>query len=266
VKKVFFIFVLLIYGLLIVSHQSSAERMSHKEYAKLDLKDCNECHKAQGIPLTHDNDWAGKHHQNTDWLGDHRVSAGKGGTNCSDCHAQSFCSECHFGGGVDVELRKLSYKRNYMPKNHRTDFISIHPIKAKDNPQTCTRCHTQKFCSDCHSKFSGSDLKFKSHRRQFSDLPQNVAGSSHNGYSSKDCQMCHPNGLLTKHEWSADHAIEARRNLQSCQVCHSDGKTCLTCHSSKSGLRVSPHPRNWASISGNFKSRSNGKTCAICHN
>ena len=68
-----------------------AAKMSHKEYSDLELKYCNDCHKDQGIALTHDNDWAGKHHQSTDWMAEHRAVASKAGTNCTDCHNQGFC-------------------------------------------------------------------------------------------------------------------------------------------------------------------------------
>lgn len=234
-KKVFFICALLVYGLLVFHQQQSraAAKMSHKEYANMPLKDCNECHKAQGIPLSHDNDWAGKHHQNTDWMGEHRALAGKAGGNCAECHTQAFCSDCHTGGGVDVDLRKVTFKRNYMPKNHRSDFISIHPIKAKDSPQTCTRCHNQRYCTDCHARFPKGSLRIKSH---------NPLGSRGQKY------------------WAADHSTEARRNLQSCQTCHPTGDACIRCHSSG---KVRPHPRNFKA--GNFKDKTNGKMCLKCH-
>lgn len=237
-KKAFFICALLIYGLLIFNQQQSrAEKMSHKDFAKMELKDCNSCHKEQGIPLTHDNDWAGRHHQNTDWMGEHRALAGKAGTNCIECHTQSFCNDCHTGGGVDAALRTPNFKRNYMPKNHRSDFISIHPIKAKDNQQSCIRCHNQKFCSDCHARFPKGSLRIKSH---------NPAGPNNQIYAASN--------------WSIDHSTEARRNLQSCQTCHPSGDVCIKCHSSG---KTRPHPRNWKA--GNFKDRTNGKVCVKCH-
>ena len=39
-----------------------------------------------------------------------------------------------------------------MPKTHRSDFISIHAVKAADNPRDCYRCHESSFCSDCHNR------------------------------------------------------------------------------------------------------------------
>lgn len=215
-----------------------AAKMSHKEYSDLELKDCNDCHKDQGIALTHDNDWAGKHHQSTDWMAEHRAVASKAGTNCTDCHNQGFCLECHAGAGGDVELRKQNFGRDYIPKSHRSDFIQIHPIKARETPRTCDRCHSsQKFCNECHSRFPKGSLRIRSHN------PLGTVGQ----------QYVAPN-------WKSDHGDEARRNLQSCQTCHPDGDVCIQCHSSG---KVRPHPRNWKA--GNMRDRSNGKVCLKCH-
>lgn len=120
-----------------------ADKMSHKEYASTPIADCNSCHKGEGVAPNHD----------TDWLRGHRVLAGKAGSNCYQCHTQQFCLDCHKGGGIDAKLSTRNYQRDYVPKSHRTDFISIHPIKALDNPQSCNRCHEPSYCNECHSRF-----------------------------------------------------------------------------------------------------------------
>ncbi len=241
--------------------QAVAEKVSHKEYATTAIKECNECHKGEGVALNHD----------TDWLRGHRLVAGKGGANCADCHDQAYCLDCHSGGGIDTKLSTQNYKRDYIPKSHRSDFLEIHPLKALDNPQSCTRCHEQKYCIQCHSKFRPTDLQFLSHRRQFRDIKLSNVGPAHavfeqNGViNTAACPTCHPGGLVPAHTWSSEHGREARRNLQACQSCHSDGDVCLTCHSSRTGLRVSPHPRNWDSIKNNFRDKSNSRSCIKCH-
>ena len=79
--------------------------------------------------------------------------ARKASSNCADCHQQSYCLDCHKGGGLEADLQKsLSRRGEYMPKTHRSDFISIHPVKAADNPRDCYRCHESNFCSDCHNR------------------------------------------------------------------------------------------------------------------
>ena len=69
--------------------------------------------------------------------------------------------------------------------------------------------------------------------------------------------------------WSiAEHATEARRNLQSCQTCHPEGDVCIQCHSTgkqmnANGTAKSPHPKDFKA--GNFKNRTNAKMCLKCH-
>ena len=238
-------------------------REPHKDYAEMKIPDCNACHKGFGVAPNH----------GASWLHEHRVLAKEGQKNCADCHGQSFCLDCHQGGGIDAKLSTRNYRADYVPKSHRSDFLEIHPLKALDNPQTCYRCHDQKYCSQCHSKFERRNLQFLSHRRQFRDIRMSDVGPAHaifeqNGViNTSGCQTCHPGGLLPSHNWAADHAREARRNLQSCRSCHSDGDVCITCHSARqnAGLRVNPHPRNWKAVSRNYRNKSNSRTCLRCH-
>ena len=232
-----------------------AQKESHRAYARMKPVECNECHKESGVAPNHD----------SDWTRGHRLVAQKTDGRCAECHDQSFCLDCHKGGGIDVALDTRNYRRDYTPKSHRTNFKEIHPIKALDNPQTCTRCHDSKYCTQCHSRFKGEDLQFQSHRRQFRDIRLSTIGPNHAGFTPADCQLCHPGGLLPSHRWAGDHATEARRNLQACETCHSDGDVCMTCHSARSGLRVSPHPRNWDSVKDRYRDRSNGRSCRKCH-
>ena len=223
-RKWFFSLTLLLLAAL-YTQQALAQKESHKEYSSMKIAECNDCHKGEGIAPNHD----------ADWLRGHRTLAGKAGNNCVQCHTQSYCLDCHQGGGIDAKLESDMFRRDYVPKSHRSDFISIHPIKALDNPQSCNRCHDQKYCNECHTRFPKGSLRIKSHL---------VSGS-------KQTYM-----------WSSEHASEARRNLQSCQTCHPDGDVCLRCHSAKSGSGISPHPKSFKG--NNIKDRSD-RACVKCH-
>jgi len=231
------------------------QKQDHKEYAEMEVKECTSCHKGSGISPNHD----------ADWLRGHRLLAVKPQKNCKDCHNQSFCLDCHTGGGINANLETENPTVNTAPSSHRTDWREIHPIKAHDNPQTCTRCHRSQFCSDCHARFRGEDLMVLSHRKGWSNLQAGSPGPAHSTFTADQCQSCHLNGLLPKHVWSSDHAREARRNLQACQSCHSDGQVCMTCHSARTGLRVNPHPRNWDKVKNSYKNKSSGRSCIVCH-
>jgi hypothetical protein len=204
----------------------SFARTDHREYKGVTLNECRDCHSGSGVMSNH----------GAFFVKEHRLLAEKASNNCADCHEQSFCLDCHKGGGIEPDLqRSLSRRGEYMPKTHRSNFISIHPIKAADNPQNCYRCHESNFCSDCHNKSQKGSMNIKSHRK---------AGAS---------QIFN---------WNSDHAAEARRNLQSCEACHPDADVCIQCHSSG---KVNPHPRNWRDIKDRYRDESNGRTCRKCH-
>ena len=219
--------ILLSTGFLIVLVCLAFARTDHRDFKSISLEECKDCHSSAGVIANH-GDFIVK---------EHRLLAQKAGSNCADCHQQSFCLDCHKGGGIEPDLkRSLSTKGEYMPKTHRSDFISIHSIKAKDNSQSCYRCHESKFCSDCHSKIRNKgSMRIKSQR---------------------------PAWTSQIFIWNSDHAAEARRNLQSCESCHPDADVCVQCHSSG---KVNPHPRNWRVIMNKYKDDSKGRTCRKCH-
>lgn len=228
----------------------------HGDYAGMDIKDCNACHQGNEVAANH----------GSFWLDEHRLYAEKQPSNCNDCHQQSFCLDCHIGGGIDRDLHVSTSGVDYMPKSHRTDFRELHPIKALDDPRSCSRCHDARgFCEECHSKFNRADLRVLSHRRGFSELEVKAGGPQHEVFTPGQCQTCHPQSLLPKHQWSASHAREARRNLFTCQTCHPGGNVCLKCHSAREGLMVNPHPRDWGDISGKLSDASDRRTCIRCH-
>lgn len=231
----------------------------HTPYRDMAIPDCNECHRDAGVPPNHE----------VGWNELHRVVAVKELANCGTCHDQSFCQDCHFGGGTDRSLHVSTTKStgpDYMPRSHRSDWREIHPIAAADRPASCARCHqSPSFCADCHARFRPEELQFQSHRRGWSDLEATPGGPRHATFPPDSCQTCHPNSVLPSHEWSGAHAREALRNLPSCQACHPEGDVCLRCHSATTGLRVNPHPDNWDDIKGKINRAAGQRTCVKCH-
>ncbi|HWR59428.1 MAG TPA: hypothetical protein VN328_11120 [Thermodesulfovibrionales bacterium] len=229
----------------------------HTDYGtSMEIKSCNECHLLNDVESNH----------GSFWMRDHRKFKEKLPSNCNDCHQHSFCLDCHTGGGIDRDLHASNSGVDYTPKSHRTDFREIHPIKALDDPRSCYRCHdAKKFCEECHQKFNRNDLRVLSHRKGFSNIELRQGGPRHSIFNETQCPTCHPNSLVPTHQWSAGHAREARKNLTSCQSCHSDGQVCFKCHSAASGLKVNPHPRNWSSVKGRLQSASDSRSCVKCH-
>jgi hypothetical protein len=234
-------------------------REDHRPYRDAKIPECNDCHAGSSVPPNH---VAG-------WNSEHRLFSVRPDANCADCHEEAFCQDCHYGGGVyaNSDLNRPTAKRtpDFMPRYHRSSFLEVHPIYSFDNPASCQRCHPTQFCQECHARFRPEDLAIVSHRRSFSDLQLKPGGQVHGNLPPATCQTCHPNSVLPKHEWTSQHAREARRNLMACQTCHPDGQTCLKCHSARTGLRVNPHPDNWGSINGNLNRAAGQRTCAKCH-
>ncbi len=202
----YFILVVALSIFLLLSVTRSQARTDHREFKNAVLSECYDCHKSSNVFPNHDGDF----------IKGHRLLAQKSDSNCIDCHDQSFCLDCHVGGGIEPDLKKsISAKGNYMPKTHRSDFISIHSIKAIDNPQNCYRCHEANFCESCHDNLpKKGTMQIKSHT---------PLGSNNQTY------------------WNNEHAKEARRSLQSCASCHPSGDVCVQCHSAKTG-GLNPHP------------------------
>lgn len=192
------------------------------------------------------------------WSFQHRPAAKAGAADCAACHAQDFCLECHKAGRAD-EMGQLG---NRMTNVHRSEFNVSHPIAARTNPQLCTSCHEKDFCVECHEQFAPADLAVASHRRGFTD---GTLGGDHALFTEQQCQSCHINSVLPSHEWSNQHAREARKNLATCQTCHPEGDVCLKCHSARTGLGVNPHPEDWDDMKDRLRRASDAKTCRKCH-
>ena len=253
---------IILLGILLLTFSSLAWALTnHADYATMEIKDCNACHKSSGVTFNH----------GSMWMDEHRILAEKKPNNCKDCHNQSFCLDCHTGGGIDADLHVSNFGADYKPRSHRTDFRELHPLKALDDPRSCYRCHDAKrFCNECHSKFSFNRLDFSFVSHAFSDIDVNQVGTKHTAFTNAQCQNCHPklsngNVLLPKLQWSTEHGREARRNIASCQTCHPEGDVCMKCHSATTGLQVNPHPKNWGRISGRLQKASNNRTCVKCH-
>jgi hypothetical protein len=151
------------------------------------------------------------------------------------------------GPGVDLKSRARTA--------HPPGFANAHGTAAGAGGESCTSCHQQKFCSDCHQ---GADSKrfhpanFASRHAQSVYAGDGDCSSCHSRESF--CQSCHTGlGLnstgqrtTTFHDgqslWLLQHGQPARQSMESCASCHTQS-SCTRCHASnaKGGWGVSPH-------------------------
>jgi hypothetical protein len=183
----------------------AARAEDHRAYVDSKPEDCRDCHRGAGVPDNH----------GASFKKDHRLLAEKASNNCLQCHQLSYCLDCHKGGAVEPDPRSsLSRRGEPMPRSHAADFISTHPLKARDDPQSCLRCHeSARFCSDCHLRQSRFPLAMRPHSPTFvaPGVPDPV--------------------------WVSQHKAEARRSLQTCQGCHPQKSDCsnVACHAGLGG-------------------------------
>ena len=201
---------------------------------------------------------------------------------CSNCHTREGCQQCHTGSSAADRIASLP-QQNTAPgvnlaartrRAHPEGFAAAHGNTAGASGESCTSCHAEKFCSDCHQgadsrKFHPSN--FASRHAQAVYASDTDCASCHNRESF--CQSCH-NGLGLSangqrptqfHDgqtvWLLQHGQPARQNLESCTSCHTQS-SCARCHSTKGGWGVSPHGSN---IPTGKLADKNRPACLRCH-
>jgi hypothetical protein len=151
---------------------------------------------------------------------------------CLSCHTESYCQTCH-----DALQKPLSV--------HPNDFITLHPIQARQDSTRCSSCHrAQSFCAACHER-SG------------------VGQSSDRSLRARNVKV-HPDyNAWVEVPGPQHHGVAASRDMQSCVSCHRE-ESCLTCHSGMTGRQVNPHPDGFAAACKRVAA-SNDRACLKCH-
>jgi hypothetical protein len=103
------------------------------------------------------------------------------------------CGECHTDGRAALD--------------HTPDYATRHKFYASQQRQTCSLCHRESFCADCHAH--KEELKPSD---KYKDAPERT--------------MPHRGDYLTQHR------IDGRVNPASCFPCHGrqNNERCRVCH------------------------------------
>lgn len=203
-------------------------------YTCHEQKFCNDCH---GMPVPHTAEFVTP--KSAGDAAGHPVAAKdkKLAAKCVMCHGAddktAFCSDCHHGASMGW---KYDAKSDWTSKQHPSAV-------ADKGVAACTeKCHTIKFCNDCHA-----DMKAvpSSHKARTFVKPKSPAMTVFG---------------KTPAAPKADHALAAMKSTESCSVCHGQGgvnaKFCKSCH----GMEM-PHNDNFKK----FHSKSSPSKCATCH-
>ena len=219
---------------------------------------CEKCH-------TNFADLRPKDHNRTDFVREHKQLARSGDAKCGMCHTQESCFDCHNGSTlvkVDVPGRDLMSPHStrltandrgqgmVLEKVHDLNFKFTHGIEAKGKTMECQTCHSyEQFCTPCHE--AGGNVN----QGSFKPASHLIAGFTTLGVGSG----------------GGEHAILAKRDIESCAGCHSaDGAdpVCITCHVDPDGIQgdnpKTHEPGFMSSTHGSWHSDP-GAVCYMCH-
>ena len=219
---------------------------------------CESCHisTANLIP---------PNHVRSDFKSSHKYLAQSIDANCMMCHDNSTCEECHVSTGIITETNTPdNFYQPYMPSQsvdghkqqvigrvHELDYRFNHGIDANLKMTECQSCHqVESFCANCHqsevSDFSLGGVAPLSHLKpNFKTMGVGTGGG--------------------------EHAILARRDIESCTACHDvqgADPTCVECHLDSDGIKNTDPKTHAAGFMRNEHGdwhENAGSLCYNCH-
>ena len=206
---------------------------------------------------------------------------------CMSCHKKDYrrinCAGCH---ADFVETKSKPFDMF----SHRGNFFARHGSAARTDSEVCSHCHTQSFCTDCHSRMapgipsimrSDEMHRLTPHRGDVM-ITHGLEARADPGrcwgcHTQDKCTDCHsrkrvgargllglgphPGGWMRKGSGEF-HGTSARRDVVSCAACHDRGPdtNCIACHR-VGGSGGSPHPPGWSSR----LDKGSSHMCTWCH-
>jgi len=145
---------------------------------------------------------------------------------CTNCHdnakATNTCEACH------INLTTL-IPNDHLVANFKREHKKLTRLGAID--VSCSTCHTQSFCADCHGAASlvqfgkGGLMTDPSPRVPLKDSPKQMV-------------------LQSVHEmnYKYTHGIDAKSKTTDCYSCHSEQNFCAECHATGGAVAGSFKP------------------------
>ncbi|MFQ6675094.1 MAG: hypothetical protein ACE5LH_01990 [Fidelibacterota bacterium] len=182
-------------------------------------------------------------------------------TDCISCHQESLartsCITCH------------DHPEDLRPADHTPFWLTQHRFAALQDDETCTVCHTEATCDNCHSggTLSRDDLT------GLNPYPSFRPDGSNRGQV-----------LIRNHDLNYEyfHGLDAKSQARDCQVCHTV-EFCSDCHRNENDILLNkpdfhggpdwgavryPYGTDFANVSGGRHAelaRRDMESCQACH-
>lgn len=169
-----------------------------------------------------------------DYIRDHGPMAASAADSCASCHSERFCASCH-GASTPALPWRLDPADPMSASVHRAGFRARHAEESHLSPGSCSTCHSESFCSDCHTRNGVAAAKTL------------IASSPH------------PDGWVGI--GTNEHGRAARRDPAACASCHGGAgeMLCVSCHR-VGGIGGNPHAAGWSS-----RKDQSEPPCRLCH-
>ena len=140
---------------------------------------------------------------------------------CLSCHVdaeQTACDLCHEDRGPTSRIKSGTFAATHGPQWRKTHGMG--------NAATCTVCHEQGDCVECH----GPGLP---HRANFVDVHAEYGvgkdAKCAGCHEASFCDTCHGTPMPHTAQFTRDHATTAAAQPAECERCHAESD-CTICH------------------------------------
>lgn len=121
---------------------------SHGAQAASGAAQCASCHAQRFCSDCHAAERVSRRYHPANFVATHAPQAYRRETDCSSCHStEAFCRDCHRQTG----LAAMSNTRSTVFHNAQPSWLLEHGRAARQDLKSCTTCHQQTYCMQCHS-------------------------------------------------------------------------------------------------------------------
>jgi hypothetical protein len=130
-----------------LSHAPESFQHDHAALASADPQQCQACHTQRFCEDCHDAPATPSFHPRN-FTAQHASAAFGRRLECSTCHeTRTFCRSCHIQQGMGAQGRLDPGFHDAQPL-----WLLRHAQAARQGLESCTSCHTQRDCMQCHSQ------------------------------------------------------------------------------------------------------------------